>query len=141
MIVKLNNGLEALTGDSESARDGSSASDNEIIYRIQFALLMAKLLLNMFIPELPGWIGNRISQEKLKKVRVDKKLSRALSRIGREGNKNGEFDSKVFEEKENLDLERYFNNYSVIGNFDVRKVTGFDATVGYNLKVAKRDLL
>ena len=75
LIAKHNDGIRAITEFRFRNHPKSSSvttSDIEIIYRIQFILIIAKILLDLLIPGLPDWIVKKRVKEARTKDRAFK---------------------------------------------------------------------
>ena len=105
LIAKHNDGIRAITEFRfrNQPRSGSvTTSDIEIIYRIQFILIIAKIFLDLLIPGLPDWIVKKRVAEARTKDRAfkDAKIAAAEKRTSKSKNNN--------KKKENVNPMEYF---------------------------------
>lgn len=120
VTVRYTTNLEAFVDliDKEQSEIETAIFQTELIYRVQFALLIFKFLYSIIVPALPDWIKTRVSRENLVKNRNSKDLSTALSRFKKVFNKKYE---EMFEDQDSADLKDFFKNEADIKEFVLPK--------------------
>ena len=151
ILSKLNDGINSvrnqeLIGSSlpeDTQRRNSDHQDTEIIYGIQFGLLVVKVLAGMIVPALPATIKSRAMREKLTQERLRKKYSKILNRIGKEKGdvKGGGFDKGVFQDREGKALKHFFKNKGKVQKFVDIYGDKLNKTPTVKIRNARKDLL
>lgn len=133
--VKFTNGLTSFTG--QTLEESDQILDTELIYRVQFFVLVLKFVVSFLIPALPAWIEQRISREKLMVVRNRKKLTNNLSKFKKK------FDNfeELFEDQDTADLKYFFKNEDKICEFlPTKKVIEDESKVKRYIKLPRNNL-
>lgn len=114
-----------------------------LVYSVQNALLIAKFMLSILVPQTPVWVYNSLVREEQSKNRNSRKKAGVISRLVAKEKEEDVGDDKersMFEDPEHSNLKFFFDNQKDVSSFGEGTPERMEGMRAIDIEVSKSGL-